>query len=190
MLRESKNPPMNLHIFGASGTGITTLGLALSRELNIPYFDSDDYFWAPSDPPFTIRRDPGERNAAIRRDLDKEPGWILGGSIIHWGEEVFPNFDLIVFCRLPHDIRMARLKTRELSRYGDIIFTDPDRNKQYNAFLAWAADYDTDTGIASRTIGVHEQWLQTQRCPILEIREDLTTEQRLQLIRHKMDAVL
>jgi adenylate kinase family enzyme len=177
---------MTLHLFGASGTGITTLGQALARELTIPYFDSDDYFWMTSDPPFTIRRDPEERNAAIRRDLDKHDQWILGGSIIHWGEEVFPNFDLIVFCWLPHEVRMARLKAREFSRYGDIIFSDPDRNKQYKAFLAWAADYDKGTGIASRTIGAHEQWLKMQRCPILEIRKDLTTEQRLELIREAL----
>jgi len=179
---------MHLHILGAAGTGVTTLGLALAQQLNIPYFDSDDYFWIPSDPPFTIRRDPAERNAAIRRDLDKAGNWILGGSIIHWGEKVFPPFDLIVFCWLPPAIRMDRLKAREHSRYGDVIFTDPDRNKQYMTFLAWAAGYDNATGIANRTLDAHEQWLQTQGAPILEIREDLTTEDRLQLIRGKINA--
>jgi adenylate kinase family enzyme len=47
---------MRLHIFGASGTGTTTLGQALGSTLGVPYFDSDDYFWERSIPPFTVRR--------------------------------------------------------------------------------------------------------------------------------------
>ncbi|WP_228410094.1 shikimate kinase [Chryseobacterium viscerum] len=35
---------MKIHIFGASGSGVTTLGKALSEELNLEYFDSDDFF--------------------------------------------------------------------------------------------------------------------------------------------------
>ncbi|WP_414847104.1 shikimate kinase [Chryseobacterium sp. IT-36CA2] len=35
---------MRIHIFGASGSGVTTLGKALSEKLNIEYLDSDDFF--------------------------------------------------------------------------------------------------------------------------------------------------
>jgi shikimate kinase len=34
---------MRIHIFGV-GSGVTTLGKALSQELSIEYFDSDDFF--------------------------------------------------------------------------------------------------------------------------------------------------
>ncbi|CAC9976206.1 hypothetical protein FLAPXU55_03930 [Flavobacterium panici] len=36
---------MKIHIFGASESGVTTAGEALSKKLDIPYFDSDTYFW-------------------------------------------------------------------------------------------------------------------------------------------------
>ncbi|GAB3319388.1 hypothetical protein GCM10027299_11850 [Larkinella ripae] len=36
---------MKLHLFGASGSGVTTLGTALAAQLHLPYVDSDDYFW-------------------------------------------------------------------------------------------------------------------------------------------------
>ena len=94
---------MRLHIFGASGTGVTTLGQALGSALNVPYFDSDDYFWQPSNPPFTIRRPPAERDAALAADLAQAPRWILGGSILGWDPQWATAFDLVVFIIL--DIR-------------------------------------------------------------------------------------
>lgn len=36
--------PIRLHIFGASGSGVTTLGNAISKETGIPVYDFDDYF--------------------------------------------------------------------------------------------------------------------------------------------------
>jgi hypothetical protein len=41
---------MRLHIFGASGSGVTTTGQALAARMNLPYFDSDDYYHIMSDP--------------------------------------------------------------------------------------------------------------------------------------------
>ncbi|MHA4807497.1 P-loop NTPase family protein [Flavitalea flava] len=175
---------MKLHIFGASGTGVTTLGEALSERLNIPYFDSDAYFWERSDSPFTIRRDPALRNALIRKDLEATDDFILGGSVLNWGEQVFPVFDLVVFLWLPPEIRMQRLKKREIERYGDILFSNPSRKKQFEEFIAWAADYDQATGIASRTILAHEAWLTKINVTVLEIRSDRSTEERLMLIMH------
>ncbi|UUF17010.1 MULTISPECIES: shikimate kinase [Flavobacterium] len=32
-------------MFFASGSGVTTTGEALSKKLDIPYLDSDAYFW-------------------------------------------------------------------------------------------------------------------------------------------------
>ena len=45
-----------------------------------------------------------------------DENWILGGSIIHWGENLFPEFDLIVFLWLPPEIRLKRLKERTENR--------------------------------------------------------------------------
>lgn len=178
---------MKLHIFGASGTGVTTMGLALSDALNIPYFDSDNYFWEQTESPFTVRRNPEERNGLIQADLDKHSSWILGGSVIDWGATVFPLFDLIVFLWLPPQTRLERLRIRELQRYGNIILSDPARARKFEKFMAWAADYDLHAGIAHRTLQAHEQWLKRQRCPVLEIRQDLTTAERMALVSNYMD---
>ncbi|CAD0000974.1 shikimate kinase [Flavobacterium salmonis] len=104
---------MRIHIFGASGSGVTTTGLHLAKKLNVPYFDSDNYFWKKTNPPFLVRHNPMDRNAKVKSDLDDLQNWILGGSIFQWGDNIFPNFDLVIFLYIPREIRIARLKKRE-----------------------------------------------------------------------------
>ena len=78
-------------------------------------------------------------------------------------------------------------KKREHERYGDLIHTDPTRLKQYAEFISWAADYDTDTGIANRTLNAHERWLKENASPILEIRGNFSVEERIKLITNKLN---
>jgi adenylate kinase family enzyme len=177
---------MKLHIFGASGAGVTTLGQALGAALEIPYFDSDAYFWTPSAPPFTVRRPPAERDAALVADLARQPRWTLGGSIVGWGPQWLTAFDLVVFLWLPPALRLRRLRQREQERYGDAIFADPNRAAQAEAFLAWAAGYDDNTSGGSRTLANHTAWLDQFSCPVLELRGDLTVAQRLHRVRTKL----
>ncbi len=176
---------MRLHIFGASGSGVTTLGKSLSEELNLTYFDSDDYFWEKSNPPFTIRRDPEIRNKLISEELLKEKNWILGGSIINWGDDCFPPFDLVVFLWTPPGVRLSRLKQRELKRYGDVIYTDAERNKQFKEFIDWAEGYDSNIA-SGRTLAAHEAWLNKIHYPVLQIREDNTVEERVTSVLNKI----
>ena len=177
---------MKLHIFGASGSGVTTLGQALSLHLNIPYFDSDEYFWEKTNPPFTVKRAPEIRNSMIKTTLNQTDSWILGGSVINWGENVFPTFKLVVFLWIPPAVRISRLRNRELERYGEVILSDSKRKKSYDNFIKWAEDYDNDTGIANRTLKAHEYWLKKRTCPVLEIREDLAIEERVKRVLDKL----
>ena len=50
-----------IHVMGASGAGVTTLGRALADALALPHHDSDDYFWLPTTPPYRQQRDIAER---------------------------------------------------------------------------------------------------------------------------------
>lgn len=178
---------MKIHILGASGSGVTTLGNALGKKLAIPYFDSDNYYWEKSDPPFTIKRDINERYAVVNQLLHQHDDWIFGGSVISWDMSVFPAFDLIVFLWIPASVRMERIKAREYARYGDHMYNDPQQKKSTEDFLIWAADYDNNTGIATRTLQAQEAWLAKRTCPVLEIRGDYTTEQRVAVIMDKLN---
>jgi adenylate kinase family enzyme len=131
-----------LHILGASGSGTTTLGRALAARLQCPHFDADDYFWLPTDPPYTHRRARTERVQLLMDDLTAHDSWVLSGSLCGWGDGAIPLFELVVFLLIPQDIRMARLHRREQARFGTRILPGGDMYEISQAFLAWAASYD------------------------------------------------
>lgn len=167
---------MKIHITGASCSGVTTLGLQLSKSLDIPYFDSDYFFWEKTDPPFTTRRLPELRNVLLFKELSKSHSWIIGGSIINWSLNL--EFDLVVFLLLPKELRLERLKKREFERYGDIIYSNKERHAQYMEFFNWASGYDDNTA-QDRTLLAHQEWLEKLSSPVLELTGDLSVLQRV-----------
>lgn len=174
---------MHINIFGASGSGVTTLGQALSKKLDCSYFDSDYYFWLPSDPPFTERRPFEERNALINKAMAGNESWILGGSVINWNNNW--QFDLSVFLHIPQELRLQRLKNREHERYGDIIYTDKERNRLYNEFIEWARGYD-ELITNSRSLHSHKNWMNNLKTPLLVIEGDTTVEERVEAVLGKI----
>lgn len=178
---------MKLHLFGASGTGVSTLGAALAAALHLPYFDSDDYFWQPSEPPFMVRRPPAARNALLACDLAEAESWIVGGSIGGWEEKwLSAPFDLVVFLYLPPALRLHRLREREQARYGAAIAADPARAAQSEAFLTWAAGYDDSSTGGTRTLANHRRWLTEFASPVLELPGDLPVAARLAAVRAEL----
>jgi adenylate kinase family enzyme len=157
-----------VHITGASGSGTTTLGLALGDRLQCPAFDADDYYWLPTTPPFRQKREKAERLSLLLPDLGAHSSWILSGSIVSWGESVERCIDRIIFLWIPSEIRLQRLRQREVLRHGRVD----------EEFIAWASRYDSgDLSVRSRA--VHEKWMATMPCPILRLEADLTRDERL-----------
>ena len=155
-------------ITGASGSGTTTFGRALALHLGCAFFDADDYYWLPTDPPFRCKQDAAIRAARLLQALRDAPTAVLTGSIVNWGLELEDSLSLIVFLTVPAEIRVARLTEREMQRFGR---ADP-------AFLAWAAQYDEGT-LEGRSLSRHEAWLAKRSCPVLRIDGDTSTECRL-----------
>lgn len=56
---------MKIHFTGGSGSGVSTLGKALSQAIGIPCFDGDDFYWEQTEIPFTIKADALKRNEAL-----------------------------------------------------------------------------------------------------------------------------
>ena len=163
----------HVHITGASGSGTTTLGRSLAEALCWTHFDSDDFFWLKTDPPFQEKREAALRVEMLAADLAKAPSWVLSGSIMGWTGLVEPDFDLIVFLDLPMALRMKWLKAREIERYGaEALAPGGDRHQESEEFLAWAAAYD-DGETVGRNRMAHESWLADRTypitCPILRL---------------------
>lgn len=167
---------VHLHVMGASGSGTTSLGLALSERLDITHLDTDDFFWLPTDPPFTTPRDIGERTALLLRAAPPDEGWVLSGSALKWGRPIEPLYDLIVFLRIDPELRMARIRARETARYGNRIRPGGDMAVKSEEFMKWAASYDT-AGPERRSLAAHEQWLETQTSPVLRLDSSLDIDE-------------
>jgi adenylate kinase family enzyme len=173
-----------IHILGASGSGTTTLGRALAAHLQYLHFDTDDYFWVPTDPPFTTQRERTARQQLLMDDLTAHDSWVVSGSLCGWGNVTIPLFELVVFLWIPPDVRMARLHRREQARFGTRIEPGGDMYEQSQAFLAWAASYD-EGGLDIRSKQLHEQWLGTLPCPIICFEGEYTVAAHVQgLIRN------
>src|SRR3954468_18203090 len=86
-----------IHITGASGAGVTTLGRALADALAVSHADTDDYFWQPTDPPFQHSRDKADRLRLMHEMFVGRAAWVLSGSLDRWGDPLIPQFDLVVF---------------------------------------------------------------------------------------------
>jgi adenylate kinase family enzyme len=52
-----------LHIFGASGSGTTSLATVPSLRHGHVHLDADDFYWLPTEPPFQTVRPREERPA-------------------------------------------------------------------------------------------------------------------------------
>ncbi|MGH2585028.1 MAG: AAA family ATPase [Dehalococcoidia bacterium] len=168
-----------VHILGASGSGTTTLGRAMAQQLRCPSFDTDDYYWLPSDPPFRDKRSVPERHALLGEALARHERWVLSGSLCGWGDIFIPQFDLVVFLWVPPNLRLARLRERERRRYGDAALAPGGAmHETYEAFMAWAAAYD-DGDLTIRSRKLQEDWLRRLPCPVLRLEGDESIEQRL-----------
>lgn len=161
-------PGHRIHITGASGAGTTTLGAALAAHLGCAHLDTDGYYWEPSDPPFQIARPVPERLARLQADMADRPSWVLSGSLIGWGDPLIPRFTLVVFLQVPPDLRLPRLKQREVARYGERIAPEGPMAAHHAAFMAYAKSYD-DPHFTGRSLVRHEAWLTNLPCPVVRI---------------------
>lgn len=88
-----------IHVFGAAGTGVTTLAKASADHLGHRYLDADDYLWTPTEPSYREKRPVEARVGLLLWDTPTS-AWVLGGSLITWGDPVIPRFTLAVFVTL------------------------------------------------------------------------------------------
>ncbi len=167
-------------IFGAAGSGCSTLGKALSRVVDIPCFDSDDYFWVATDPPFQKNRSPEEAFALFSADTEGIDSWILAGSQ-KIGALAADRLDLAVFLYVPPETRIPRLRARERSRFGDRIDPGGDIHEEHVAFIDWASKYENpETPV--RNLKMHTDWMDSLQCRVLRIEGTPSVERSVQQV--------
>lgn len=157
-----------IYLIGASCAGVSTLGALLSGQFGVPLLDVDDFYWMPTDPPFTTKRPPEDRVRLIGDRQARAGGWVLAGSFIGWGDALIAEVDLIAFLYTPTALRLQRLDRREAQRHGDRILPGGDMYEGHLAFRDWASQYD-DPAFTGRNLAQHERWLKAQSAPVLRL---------------------
>jgi adenylate kinase family enzyme len=158
-----------IHITGASGAGVTTLGRALAEALALPHHDTDDYLWLPTAPPYRELRAVADRLRLMGEMFLPRADWVLSGGLDGWGDALIPLFDLVVFLRVPNEIRIARLRDREARHFGaDAVGPDGWRHAETEDFIEWASHYEDGTR-EGRNLARHEAWLAALPCRVLRL---------------------
>ena len=155
-----------IHIFGASGSGTTTLGDKICRELGYILMDTDDNFWMPTDPKFTTKRPIQDRIRLMRRIMEMSQNVVISGSLADWGNVLIPSFTLAIRIEMEQSLRLERIRQREQRTFGSRIEPGGDMYETHRAFMEWAKSYDTG-GPEIRSRRKHDQWQTLLSCPVL-----------------------
>lgn len=179
---------MKILIFGASGSGTTTLGKELEKKTGFVHLDVDDYYWKQTDPPFQEKLPLKKRNKNLKADFEKFANIIISGSMVSWGKEWETAFDLAIFIRLNNKERMKRLEKRETERYGKKLLTDKTIQQNSKAFLEWADQYE-NPNFNGRSLKVHNNWMELLSCKIFRIDGEMELNEKLEEILKELASI-
>ena len=170
-----------IHITGASGSGTTTLGKEMNERLGFFHIDIDDVFWMPTDPPYQIRREREKRQEILIEKFNSNERWVTTGCVMGWGDFIIPEIDLCVYLWIPAEIRIERLKKREIAEYGEKETSKGGKYyEQYKWFIEWASHYDDGKVDEGRTKEKQEAWMKKLTCPVLRIEGNYTIEEKIE----------
>jgi len=155
-----------IHILGASGSGTSTLGRSLAEQLACAWFDTDCIYWEQTDEEYV---------RLMEEAIESNPDCVISGWLGRSGDVLISRFQLIVWLRTPTELRIRRLKARELANFGERILLGGDMYETHQSFLDYAGQYD-DGGMDIRSYARQKEWLERAACPVLELDGCRTTE--------------
>jgi len=163
------NKSLAILIFGAAGSGTTTLGRELARKLDLFHIDIDDYSWEDTKLTYAKRLPHAKRIVPLETAIENcDTRFVMTGSICGWGDIFIPLFDAAIFMTTPTDMRMERLQKREYQIFGERICEGGDMHESHTAFIRYASTYDTGKP-PDRCLELHEKWIEVLPCPVFRI---------------------
>jgi len=175
-----------IYVFGASGSGTSTLGKYISSQQGYKWMDSDDYYWMPTNPPYTTPREQSERVRLMKEDIKNADNVVISGSISKWGDEIIPDITLAVRLVTATSERVKRIRAREYKKFGDRIMPGGDMYQQHEEFIQWAMQYDNG-GCEGRSKTSHDEWQKKLQCKVIVIDGTDSLENMLKKIKIEGD---
>ena len=178
---------MKILIFGASGSGTTTLGIEIEKQTQFKHLDADYYYWKKTNPPFQEKVELQERNKHLKADFNRFENLVISGSLVSWGKEWETSFDLAIFIRLENQLRMDRLKRREEERYGARLIADKAIRETSKAFLEWANQYE-NPHCDGRSLKTHKNWMKLLNCKTLTIDGKAALKDKIDIVLNEIES--
>ncbi|HNX13296.1 MAG TPA: shikimate kinase [Oscillospiraceae bacterium] len=97
--------PNGIIVFGANGSGKSTIGRELARVLNYKFMDHEDYHFEKSEIPYTVERTREECLRLMLADIDEYGSFVLCTVTGDFCEEISSIYDFAVYLSAPHDIQ-------------------------------------------------------------------------------------
>ena len=171
-----------IQLYGASGSGTSTIGRYISETSGYYFMDTDDYFWEPTNPPYTTKRKISDRIALMKQDIAQEDKVVISGSLVGWGDEFIPLFTLTKRVVTDTATRIDRLKKREREHFGSRIDVGGDMHETHRKFILWAASYD-EGGLDMRSKAQHDEWQKQLKCRQILLDGSQPLEKNFEIIR-------
>jgi len=152
--------PQGIIVFGANGSGKTTLGRELARILNYKRMDIEDYYFRPSEIPYTNARSRDECIELMLADIKKYGSFVISAADGDFGDKIMSMYTLAVYITAPLEVRMKRIEQREYDKFGDRVREGGDMYEQQLKFRDF---------VASRSLAFIDQWAETLTCPVIRI---------------------
>ncbi len=146
---------MRIQIIGGPGTGKTTLAGMLAGFFDLPLIEGDKHLWADSD--FTVRRPEKQITYRLNAALEEARHYVFDGQPDEYAPTVKLDTEILLFIKVPEDVRMERLLLREKQRFGKRIEEGGDLYEESRDFIEWAGTYTHPTDKVGTYLSYHEK---------------------------------
>ena len=163
-------------IFGPNGAGKSSITHALAKALGCAEMDVEDYYFPEQSAsrqkalegeysrtahlgtlPYSVPRTKEEVQSGLLRDIPADGRFILSGVTMNWTEDILSRLDIAFWVRVPLEIRLQRIASREEKRFGDRVRPGGDMYEQQKDFRAMVEGRDPKT-IEQTALGL--------KCPV------------------------
>ena len=170
-------------IAGPSGSGKSSLGKIVAEKQGFPDFDVDDYIWKKDTPePFTQMYSKAEKISRLSGDIEPCEHFVMAGSMSSFHQAFDDKFELMVFLYAGPEIRLQRVHSRAIERFGERILEGGDLYESHRKFLESNRRYETD---GSPNLNEQKKWIKNLPCAKIELNGTNSLESNAEIIVEK-----
>ena len=160
-------------IMGLNGSGKSTICHELADVLNYRRIDVEDYYFLDSAIPYTKSRTREEVKKLMLDDIKFYQNYVLSSVGCDWGSEIVSTYRLAIILYAPLQVRLERIKQREITRFGNRVLEGGDMHESQKRF------HDM---VKSRSAENIKEQASSLDCPVLEINSTLPVKEIIGLI--------